>query len=479
MKMREKMAIALLVIGFLVFTVPGLEAKEIKVKCDKGESVQTELDELDGPATIVVTGTCHEYLDITKDDVTIQGGTYQAPTPPDTSKNIIWVRSARRVLITGVTVAGGYNGISAYQGASLTLENSTISGAANNGVVSVFGSSVTVNSSTIQGNLQGATAADNSAIVVTNSHIQNNTGAGVVVVRSSSARIGQNLRGQQMQSWITDNGGSGVYIGRSSHGVIDGNIIDNNTGSGVSIEGASATVINNSIRSNGHNGIDVYGSGHARIGITDVNGYGKNSIENNGLDGVKISDGSNAFVLANDIKYNGQGTNRNGIGIYRGTCGLIGDNTIQGNVGHGISISQGTLFQGKGDWSLTPGPETPGPDIITQNKYSGISGWNGAHLDIRHVTVTSNTQNGIVLSLQSTLRIYDSTVSGNLWDGIRLYDGSSVARYSTNTPPASITNNSGWGIICYWESTLVGGTGDLGVSGNTVGEVSCPGFLIF
>ena len=110
---------------------------------------------------------------------------------------------------------------------------------------------MTVNSSTIQGNVQGVTAADNSAIVVTNSYIQNNTGAGVVVVRSSSARIGQNLFGVQMKSWITDNGGSGVYIGRSSHGIIDGNTIDNNTGSGVSIEGASATVINNQFEAMG------------------------------------------------------------------------------------------------------------------------------------------------------------------------------------------------------------------------------------
>jgi len=470
MKIMEKMGLVLLVIGFLGLIVPGLEAAEIKVKCDKGQSVQSVLDRLNGPATLVVTGTCHEYLDITKDDVTIQGGTFQAPTPPDPSKNMILVRSARRVLIKGVTVTGGWNGIVAYQDASLTLDgNSTISGAANNGVASSFGSSVIVNSSTIQGNLQGAAAVDNSAIVVTNSYIQNNTGPGVVVVRSSSARIGQNVVGVPMKSWITDNGGSGVYIGRSSNGIIDGNIIENNIGSGVSIEGASATVINNSIQYNGANGIDVYGAGHARIGITDVGGYGKNSIENNGRDGVKISDGSNAFVLANDIKNNGQGVNRNGIGIYRGTCGLIGDNTIQGNGGHGVSISEGTLFQGQGDW-----PFMPGPDLITGNSRSGILGWNGSSLDIRNVTITNNTENGIELSLQSNLRIYGSTVSGNHWDGIRLWDGSFVARYNFDTPRDTITGNLSWGIICNPNTHLVGGTGSSGVSGNIVGQVNCP-----
>ena len=469
MKIIEKVGLLLLVIGFLGLIVSGLEAATIKVNCNKGESVQSALDALTGPATIDVKGTCHEYLDITEDDVTIQGGTYQAPTPSDPSKNIIWVRGARRVLITGVTVTGGWNGIAAYQGASLTLDgNSNISGAANNGVVSSFGSSVIVNSSTIHENFQGATATDNAAIVVTNSYIQNNTGTGVVVVRSSSARIGQNVVGVPMKSWITDNQGSGVYIGRSSNGIIDGNIIENNIGSGVSIEGASATVINNSIQYNGANGIDVYGAGHARIGITDVGGYGKNSIENNGRDGVKISDGSNAFVLANDIKNNGQGVNRNGIGIYRGTCGLIGDNTIQGNGGHGVSISEGTLFQGQGDW-----PFMPGPDLITGNSRSGILGWNGSSLDIRNVTITNNTENGIELSLQSNLRIYGSTVSGNHWDGIRLWDGSFVARYNFDDPRDSITGNLGWGIICHG-SNLVGGTANSEVSGNLQGQINCP-----
>ena len=67
MKMREKMAIALLVIGFLGLIVPGLEAAQKNVKCDKGELVQKELDKLNGPATIVVTGTCNENVVIMKD----------------------------------------------------------------------------------------------------------------------------------------------------------------------------------------------------------------------------------------------------------------------------------------------------------------------------------------------------------------------------------------------------------------------------
>jgi len=162
---------------------------------------------------------------------------------------------------------------------------------------------------------------------------------------------------------------------------------------------------------------------------------------------------------------------RNGIGIYRADCGLIGDNSILGNGGNGVSMSGGTLFQGKGDWSFTPGP-----DIITQNKLSGIYGWNGSRLDIREVTAYGNTQNGIALSLQSTLRIYNSDISSNLWNGIALYDGSSVARYSSDSPRDSITNNVRWGIICESDSKLVGVSSN--VTGNGGGQVNCPPVVV-
>ena len=473
MNTRGKMAIVILVISFLVLIAPesAITQVQIKVKCDKGQSVQSALDSLTGPATIVVTGTCREYLDIKKDDVTIRGGHYQTPSTPDPTQSIIYVLSARRVLLTGVTITGGSNGIYVDKGGSLTLDgNSTISGAINNGVASVFGSNVTVNSSTIQGNLRGVIAVDNSAIVVTNSYIQNNSGVGVLVARSSSARIGQNVSGVQMKNWILGNGGSGVSVSRSSHAIADGNDIMGNSGNGVSVEGSSATVINNTISGNQVKGINVSSSGNSRIGINDGDQPAPNTIENNVYDGIQISNSAAAYILGNTIRLNGLTTGRHGVGIHRASGRLMGDNIIQGNGGHGVSVSEGQLYQGIGDFFNL----TPGPDQITANGYSGISGWNGAHLDIQHLTVTNNTQHGISLSLQSTLRIYDAAVSGNHLNGIVLYDGSSVARYSTDSPRDTITGNSGWGIICYGESHLVGGTGNSGVSDNSGGQVNCP-----
>jgi hypothetical protein len=138
-------------------------------------------------------------------------------------------------------------------------------------------------------------------------------------------------------------------------------------------------------------------------------------------------------------------------------------------------VNLADLFQGVGDFFNL----TPGPGIITQNSYSGIQGWNGARLDIRHVTVTDNTQHGIFLSLKSTLRIYDSTVSGNHLNGIYVYRGSAVIfDHPSDIPPATVTNNTEWGVLCGdKESSCAGDTS--GITGNGKkgkDNVDCTGF---
>jgi len=467
MKIIEKMVLVLLVIGFLGLIVPGLEAAEIIVRCNKGESVQSALDGLTGPATIVVTGTCHENLVIKNDDVILQGGTYEAYDPTQAT---IFVQGARRVAIKSVTVKGGLFGVLASRDVYLTLEDSLIKETTSRGVVSNFGSSVIVNNCKIKDNTQlGIFVNDNSALILTNSTITGNHGTGVQVQHASSARIGQDIAGVAAPNKITNNGICGVAVTMSAYALIDGNTITDNSGDGVYIDGASATVINNTILNNQAKGVEVSGSGHARIGTAENNQPGPNTIESNRQQGIVIAQGSTAYLLNNQIKSNGLTTGRAGVGIYRASARLIGDNIIEANGGHGVEVVQGTLFQGKGDWSFTPGP-----DIIKQNGYSGILAWNSASLDIQNATVTNNAQNGIVLSLRSTLRIYNATVSDNQLSGIVLHDGSSVARYSTDSPRDNITDNLDWGIICFGGSNLVGGTGDSGVSGNSGGQVHCP-----
>jgi parallel beta-helix repeat protein len=475
MKMMGKMTFIFLFIGSLGLINPYSATAHLQHNCDK-TLLQPVLDRLRTlPETIIVTGTCDENLVIKKDDVTIQGGTY---LPFDPTQSTISVQGARRVLITGVTVIGGRNGIVVSQGGSLTVEgNSNISGATQIGVAAVYGSSVTVNSSTIQGNLYGVMASDNSALVLSNSTVTNNTGSGVLSIRSSSARIGQNPLGASGPNTITNNGSSDVSISRSAHAIIDGNTIESNSHDGIHIEGSSAVVTNNSINNNGSRGIIVYSAGNARIGITDTSGYGGNIVNNNNLGGIQIESGSNAFLLGNEVKNNGLTTGRSGIGIYRGTCHSIGDNLIANNGGYGIGISAGSLFQGVGDWGLTPGPDT-----IQENALSGILATMKSVADVRKALITGNLGHGVWISTQSTMRIYNSTISNNT-EGIRLDTGSGISFWHPSSESTvTVTNNSSWGLNCFGDESSYGGSADPpNISGNGSGGAeninsSCTGF---
>ncbi len=453
MKVRSEMIKAIALIGLVILIAPTFATAQgltLRVNCDMGQSVQRALDRLNlfnVPTTIVVTGTCNEEIVIKGDDSTLQGGIYIGSDP---SRSTITVRSARRVLITGATVSGAFNGVGVIQGGSLSIDQATIRNNAKNGVV----------------------ATENSTLYLTNSTVENNGNAGVVSISSSAARVGQNISGGTGPNTIRNNGTSGVAVLRSASALIDGNTIEGNSGDGVNVEGGSATVINNVIRGNQSKGITVNSSGHARIGIGDATQAGPNLIENNILEGVQSGNGGAAYIWSNTIQNNGVASHRPGVAIYRATGRLIGDNIIQGNGGHGVQVSQGVLFQGVGDFNLTPGP-----DIIRQNGYSGISAWNGSSLDINAATITSNAQSGIAVTLRSTLRIYGSTISnqGSSYSGIYVAEGSGVSlSHPAGTTAASITNN-GFGIYCNdAESSL---DGDIsGVTGNTNGNLSCTGF---
>ena len=464
MRILEKIGLAVLIIGCLGFIVPGLEATTIKVNCDTGETVQSALDRLNGPATIKVKGTCYENIVISKDDVTIQGGVFVGTDP---NQNTIRLFGARRVLITKVTVRGDKDGIVAEQGGSLTVESSRIQNNAKNGIVANFGALVIVNECTIADNTgDGILASANSSLQLTSSRISDNGGAGVNVYEGSSAGIGVDFQGESKPNIIQNNGINGIKVFQASRAWIANNTIQNNAAYGVFVFGSSTRITNNIIKFN-LCGISINHGGSARIGMTNDGAADiGNSIESNQNEGIEISNGAVAQMMNNTIRENGLVTKKAGIAISRATGHLRGDNTIEGNGTHGVQLTQGALFQG--------GP-TPGPDLIRYNHASGIFAWNASSLEILNAMVTNNSEDGIVLSLRSTMRIYGSTVSNNRY-GIGVYDGSAAAFYHpTGLAPVIITSHS-IGINCNGNEDSI--TGDVsGVTGNVVNVSStCSGF---
>ena len=526
----ERGTVALLLLVGLGLSAGTAEAKlpyTVKVDCGKGEAIGKVLDKADKqkPLVVVVQGTCNENVTIIRDDVTIRGeGATVIGSDP--TRATIFLDGARRIVLDNLSVTGaqdgifgnrgatfdlrncsvrsgrigvvaanggtaavdtcdigpnGQNGILAANSAQLSLTNSTVHDSGREGVVAVRNAHIrvgqdllasTVGPVTIRANGgAGLVVTENSAGILIASTLENNAGNGVFVGRGSNAQVGVGSLGVLGPNTIQNNGGTGVGVFQASQALINGNTIQLNAGDGVFAEGSSITVISNTILSNGVKGVEVTNSGNARIGVSDSNQPGPNVIRSHAYEGIQITNSAAAFMLGNTIESNGLPTGRPGVGIYRATGRLVGDNTIQGNGGNGVEVVQGALFQGKGDFFNL----APGPDTIQGNPRSGIFAFNGATLDIQNAIVSGNSQNGIALNTHSVLRIFNSTVSGNVQNGIRLEFDSAVVFFGPpGSLPASVTGNGGFAVSCgAAESSLAGDTSGVPAGGI---EATCTGF---
>lgn len=458
------MRMIILIPAFLVSTTPAFAVQpqdpgaegppQISVDCDKGQSVQDALDRVKGPSTILVGGTCTEHVLITKDDVTLQGGTYLGTDP---NRSTIVVQGARRVVITGVTVSGKRNGVVAFQGGWLTLENCTIQNNSRAGVAAFIGSSAIVDACVIQNNArEGVVATDASTLVLTNSMVENNGRDGVFVGRGSNASIGIDAFSVAGPNTIRGNNGRGILVYQSSQARIHGNLIETHPLSGVHVEGSTATITANTIRG-GRYGVGVWNGGSARIGLTDAQTAAGNLIEQNFLDGVQLTASSSAWMYGNTIQYNGATGNWGILASENSVIRMVGRNIVRSNGGirdggiidgGGVLVhDSSTLTSLKGDFSITPNNS----DVSNNSGMAGILAVDNSVVDLRDgMTVTSNSGPGIYLIHGSRLRIQETTVSGNTANAIQLTYASS-ARF--RTPPSTI----GGAIVCAdGESSVVG-----------------------
>jgi len=127
----------------LAFNTSAVMASSTVVNCDAGQSITRALSKLDKhtPATLVVQGTCTEYVRVTGfEDLTLKGMQGAALLQPSTNPGngllvfVLYVQASRSVTIDGLAVHSGASavaGIGIGQGSSdVRLRNMTIDGAA-------------------------------------------------------------------------------------------------------------------------------------------------------------------------------------------------------------------------------------------------------------------------------------------------------------------------------------------------------------
>ena len=370
----------LLAIGLLTGTAQAGDwfTTEITVNCAEGDTIARALRRgrwaqlMGKPFIVNVRGTCHEYVTIKQDDVTLQGRPemndgVEAPDPPDPDRPMILIEGARRVVIDYLTVSRGKDGISAVLGAGFTVQNSTIH--------------------------------------------------------------------------------------------------DNDRG-GIRVAGSSAVIVDNRIHHN-FDGVKIVESASARIWAEESEDGG-NTIAYNEEEGIEIANSSTASMFGNTVEYNGTG-----IGIFRATGRLYGENTIQENTQNGILVATGG--------ALRQGPLTPDTisDKIQNNIDRGIRAIS-SFLDIRDAIIMGNGSNGISLDFHSTLLIRNSKdnteISGNTANGIGLSNDSGLWLIN---PPVEISGHGladiRWADIqCYGDESSIDARP--GATDRVDAVVNCTGF---
>jgi hypothetical protein len=457
-----------------------------RVDCDHGDRISRALRRGDEhkPLTILVRGTCVENVEITRDDVTIQGDPAATLQAADPARSVITFAGARRGELRGVTVAGGRTGVDGRRGATYELSACVIQGNSRFGVSISYGGTAIVDNCIVRNNGSvterggGLLTANGAQLVITNSTVENNIGFGLFAGRNAHLRIGQDFDGSVTPGPVTVSGNSshgvivqeaasgivvgstvenngangilaassssvsvgagsagyvsptvvrsntrnGVIITQSSRGLVQGGVVENNGNAGVRIEGAAATVIGAQIRGNGSYGIASLNSGSARIGLSDENTPSGNTIENNVLEGVHVVGSSSAWMYGNLIRGNGTTNARYGVlAIENSSVRLFGQNTITQNGSVvGTTVGGGILLRDS-----------------TLNAQRG------------DLNVTPNSND----------------ISGNTGDGILAIDGSDVALRDGVT----VQNNSNAGINLVNQSVLR--AQDTVATGNTAGDI--------
>jgi hypothetical protein len=201
----------------LIFTVPAFGQFKItlNVNCARGESLTSAVALALPNSVINVKGTCAGPILITTGGLQINAvGTAGVNGG---GKDAVTVAGARGVVLSGLAISAGFNGVVANGGAQLSLLNDSVSQNAQSGIVAEANSSVTVNGGSSQNNgFHGIDVESTSALVVAGSYtIAGNGVFGINVNNGSSLTL-------TAATLAVSSNTLGIQMGTNAAGFLDG-----------------------------------------------------------------------------------------------------------------------------------------------------------------------------------------------------------------------------------------------------------------
>jgi hypothetical protein len=334
-----------------------------------------------GPHTVTVTGPCTEAVNLQqRDRLTIQSApahtaVINAPAP---GLNVMIVGGSHNIILRGLELRGGANGLLITRGSSVNVQGITITGNTGNGLRVDTGSVVNLNGLppfaplVVSGN-EGAGISTDAAVlsVAGGLTVEDNLGpamsvvGGRLIVNGGQAPnlfrnngVGINLDGAVSnfngENTIQNNGGSGVQVaaGRAGFGgsvvagvpratTIEGHVLGVNIAAGGAVNFGGP----NRVRNNGAGDPEAQFRGGIRIGTSSRLQFDGGEVTGNTGHGIFLDFNGTLSLSGSTVSNNTAG----GVRVGRSSVGGVGDgNTFAGNGGPHISCDDTSLIHGTG-----------------------------------------------------------------------------------------------------------------------------------
>jgi len=354
-----------MIVGMLVSLNPAQadsdDAEQILVRCNHGDSLAEAIDDADPGDTILVFGTCHESVTITTDRLTLEGRGNAQLVSVDATRDVITIKGAHAVTLTGFSIHNGSIGILGKEASSFALNNLLVKDNSNTGI-----------------RLEG-----NSSAMITDTTVEHNGLLGLDIDRASEAKFSGKFVSQ-------DNGVFGMILSSSSSSTF---------------ANANVTVQRNAL------GIQVGINSSFMIADAET----VVTVSDNLATGLTVVSGSTLFVFEGAIVAEG---NRFNHGVSANSNSNIdldrgGSITARNNGADGIQLEDSLL-------NLFNMPGLPASSVLVENnRRHGLSAFQESRIDLSgdsEITSRSNVEAGVFVDNGSSARIINSTIQDNMPD---------------------------------------------------------------
>lgn len=394
-----------------------------------------------GDVINVATGTYTETLTINNKALTIQGaGSGMTTINGVSGSDTLTIDGSKGVIISGVTIQKGGNGILAIRGAVVEVADAVVQDTTERGILIRENATARLTNVTVQrSGIDGIQAILSSSIVFSGTIVSsNNIRDGFYIVGNSSALF------SGATVTVNANSRNGITVSNSAGLLVDG----------------SSITIQNGLGSTNNNGKGI------RVNIGSSFHLQNNSsllIENNGLDGIGVGFGS-SFLTEGSTSLTVRSAKRVGIDIYaNSSVSLSGTVLVENSASFGVAVG------------LSCALTTGGAVTIQNNVNIGLLINQGtARVDspgILTVRGTTGSGQGIRIMAQSSFAIPSGgmLVQNNMGSGINLVDGSQLVMFPSS-PQTVVIQNNDTGIFVSGS----GLSGSIGVTikGNTTKDLS-------